>query len=136
MSRPERATVAGESLPARTIGPITQTDIVRFAGAGGDFNPLHHDPAYAQRAGFPTPIAMGQMHAAMAAGYVSDTFGIEYVQRIAVRFRSPLAIGDTLSISGTVDRIEDDGTAHVELMATTEQGTVLSGTAVVRVRHS
>ena len=43
----------GQHLDPRKIGPVTQTDIVRFAGAGGDFNPLHHDADYARAAGLP-----------------------------------------------------------------------------------
>ena len=57
---------------ARTVGPLTITDIVRFAGAGGDFNPLHHDVEFAARAGFPTVLAHGQLTAGLLAGWVSD----------------------------------------------------------------
>jgi acyl dehydratase len=49
----------------RTFGPVSQTDIVRFAGAGGDFNPLHHDREFAGAAGFERPIAMGQFTAGL-----------------------------------------------------------------------
>jgi acyl dehydratase len=48
-----------------TFGPVSQTDIVRFAGAGGDFNPLHHDREFAGAAGFERPIAMGQFTAGL-----------------------------------------------------------------------
>ena len=71
---------------------------MRFAGAGGDFNPLHHDPEYAQRAGLPGVIAMGQMQAGMLAAWVSDLAHVEHLLSYSVRFAAPLFIGDTLAV--------------------------------------
>lgn len=83
MTRAQVALDAGQQLETRTIGPITQTDIVRFAGAGGDFNPLHHDPDYARAAGLPGVIAMGQMQAGMLAAWIADLVA----SRISCRIR-------------------------------------------------
>jgi acyl dehydratase len=44
----------GDALPQRVFGPITRTDIVRYQGASGDFNPIHHDDDFAKSAGFPS----------------------------------------------------------------------------------
>jgi acyl dehydratase len=41
----------GDALPQTTVGPLSRTDFVRYAGAGGDFNPIHHDEPFAQAAG-------------------------------------------------------------------------------------
>ena len=43
--------------PPLEIGPITRTDIVRYAGASGDLNPIHHDEGFATSAGFPSVLA-------------------------------------------------------------------------------
>ncbi len=118
----------GDTHQGRVLGPITQTDIVRFAGAGGDFNPLHHDAEFARHAGFPRPIAMGQFQAGLLAGWVSDWLGVEHLRSIEVRFIAPLVIGDTISLSGEVTSVEqtDAGTvAVVELRATTDNDTVV-----------
>ncbi|MBY4573365.1 acyl dehydratase [Gordonia paraffinivorans] len=124
----------GQQLPSRRIGPITQTDIVRFAGAGGDFNPLHHDPEYARRAGLPGVIAMGQMQAGMLAGYLSDQVHVEHLLSYAVRFAGTLAVGETLDLQGTVTAVDAEaGTAEVELTATAGERTVIAGSATVRV---
>jgi 3-hydroxybutyryl-CoA dehydratase len=124
---------AGDTHPARTVGPLTQTDIVRFAGAGGDFNPLHHDPKFAARAGFPTVISMGQLQAGLLAGWVSDWLGVEHLRSFAVRFVAPVMVGDTLTLSGDVTAVEatPQGTlATVELRATKGGDTVVvSGSA-------
>lgn len=129
----------GQQLESRAIGPITQTDIVRFAGAGGDFNPLHHDPEYAQRAGLPGVIAMGQMQAGMLAAWVSDLAHVEHLLSYTVRFAAPLFIGDTLVLSGHVKSVEandDAATAALTLQTHAGDRLVISGTARVRVSPS
>lgn len=127
----------GDSHPPRTVGPVTQTDIVRFAGAGGDFNPLHHDPEFAARAGFPAVISMGQLQAGLLAGWVSDWLGVEHLRSFAVRFLAPVMVGDTLTLSGEVTAVEptpSGALATVELRGTKGPETVVvSGTARVHV---
>lgn len=135
MREPIEATV-GQALPERTVGPITQTDIVRFAGAGGDFNPLHHDPEFVESSGFPGVISMGQMQAGMLAGWVSDRFGIEHLREFEVRFVAPVFLGDTLTLGGTIVSIGEDAgetIAHLELAATGTKGPVVTGAALVVV---
>lgn len=113
----------GDAVNSRTFGPLTQTDIVRFAGAGGDFNPLHHDAQVARAAGFETPIAMGQFSAGLVAAVVSDWAGIVALRRLEVRFRAPVPIGTTLTITGVVTQVVD-GIATLELTATRDDGVV------------
>jgi len=123
----------GHALDERTVGPVTQTDVVRFAGAGGDFNPLHHDVDFARAAGFDPPIAMGQLTAGLLAAYLTDWCGVEQLRSYDVRFSAPLAIGRTVTMSGTVVSVSD-GMALVELIARDDLGTVLViGSAQVRV---
>lgn len=132
----ERITLSpGQQLPVRRIGPITQTDIVKFAGAGGDFNPLHHDADYAQRAGLPGVIAMGQMQAGMLAAYVADLVHVEHLRSFTVRFASPLQIGETLTLAATVDTV-DAGRAELTLAATVDDRVVISGSATVDVAEA
>jgi 3-hydroxybutyryl-CoA dehydratase len=114
----------------RTIGPISQTDIVRFAGAGGDFNPLHHDPTAARAAGFDDPIAMGQFTAGLLAAWVTDWCGIENLRRFEVKFTAPLRIGDTAELRG---ELEESGPAgwHLDLVVARGADILVRGTAVV-----
>lgn len=118
------------------VGPVTQTDIVRFAGAGGDFNPLHHDPGFVATSGFPGVIAMGQMQAGILAGWLSDTFGVEHVRSFGVRFVAPVFIGDTLTLGGTVvsiDETDGESLATLDLVASGDKGPVVTGSAKVAV---
>lgn len=135
MREPVLLTV-GQDLEPRSIGPVTQTDIVRFAGAGGDFNPLHHDPEYAVRAGLPGVISMGQMQAGMLAAWVADLVHVEHLLGFSVRFASPLQIGEILTLAGDVESIEttaDTAAADLSLQAKVGERVVVSARARVRV---
>lgn len=111
-----RALAVGDPIPERELGPVTQTDIVRFAGAGGDFNPLHHDPAFAEKAGFDTVIAMGQMQAGMLAAWLTDWCGVEHLRELEVRFLAPVRLGALLQFTGEVTAFTElDGEAVVRL---------------------
>ena len=140
LDRTIRPVQAGESdrPRPRTVGPITQTDIVRFAGAGGDFNPLHHDPEFSASAGFERPIAMGQLTAGLLAGWLTDWCGVENLLKYEVRFTAPLTIGDVVELRGvvtSVDDLEDGyGVATVELTAARGKDTLLTGRASVVVK--
>lgn len=126
----------GDVPDTRVVGPVSQTDIVRFAGAGGDFNPLHHDPEFVETSGFPGVIAMGQMQAGVLAGWVSDIFGVEHVRSFGVRFVAPVFLGDILTVGGTVVAIaETDGEsrANLDLVVSGTKGPVVTGSATVVV---
>ncbi|WP_448388335.1 MaoC family dehydratase [Microbacterium aurum] len=123
----------GDAMPERSTGPVTLTDIVRFAGAGGDFNPLHHDQAVASAAGFDGVISMGQYQAGLLAAAVSDWAGVENVTSFAVRFRRPVRVGDTLNMRGNVVAVDDDE-ARIDLSVSAGDVVVLTGTATARIR--
>jgi acyl dehydratase len=133
--RSPRVLLVGERADERRIGPITQTHIVRFAGAGGDFNPLHHDPDFANHAGFSGVIAMGQMQAGMLAGYVSDWVGIEHLHEFEARFVAPVHLGDMLELSAEVISVSD-GIATIRAAASVDGRPVVEGSASAAVAHT
>jgi acyl dehydratase len=117
----------GDSAEARTFGPITRTDIVRYAGASGDFNPIHHDQTFAENAGFPTVFSIGMFQAALLATYATDWLGARNVRRYTVQFREQVWPGDELTCSGTVVSVTPgDGGDQVEvdLVCTRQTGGV------------
>jgi 3-hydroxybutyryl-CoA dehydratase len=123
------ALVVGDA-STRSIGPITQTDVVRVAGAGGDFNPLHHDPAAAAASGFPAPIAMGQFTAGLIAGVVTDWVGVERLRSFEVRFSAPVALGSVIEIAAEVLSTHGSS-ATIAAHARVGNAVVASATAVV-----
>jgi 3-hydroxybutyryl-CoA dehydratase len=127
--------VPGQCPEPRTIGPLTQTDVVRFAGAGGDFNPLHHDPEFAAAAGFGRPIAMGQLSAGLLSGWLTDWCGVENLRVLEVRFASPVALGDSIALSCETVAVSAGPTGRdiieLELIARSGATTVVTGRAAV-----
>jgi len=130
-------TTVGETLPAREVGPVTATDIVRYQGASGDFHPLHHDDAFARAAGYPGVFAVGMLHAGYLASYCASAFGAERVRQFRVRFREQVWPGDTLTLSGTVTGVEPIASGDlvtVDVVATRQTGGV-AATATARLER-
>jgi acyl dehydratase len=120
----------GATAEPRTFGPITRTDIVRYAGASGDFNPIHHDEGFATSAGFPTVFSIGMFQAALLATYATDWLGAETIRRFTVRFSEQVWPGDELTCSGTVTAVEGNR-VEVDLVCKRQTGgTAIAGSAV------
>ena len=107
----------GDELPRAVVGPLTRTDFVRYAGAGGDLNAIHHDETVAQRAGLPSVFGMGMLHAGMLGNRLARWVGPDNIRSFSVRFTSQVWPGDELTFSGHVTRLkrQDDGQAHAEI---------------------
>ena len=115
----------GEKAETREYGPLTTRMFVRYAGASGDFNPMHYDAALAQSAGYPSVFAQGMLSAALLASFAVDWLGAENVRRFAVRFREQVWPDDVLSCSGEVTAIsvsESGRLVTAELTATRQTG--------------
>jgi len=106
----------GSSPHAREYGPISRTDMVKYQGASGDFNPIHHDEEFAKSAGYPSVFSVGMLQAGILAGFATDWLGAENVRRYSVQFREQVWPGDHLDCEATVRRrFEEDGERRVEL---------------------
>jgi acyl dehydratase len=121
----------GDTLPELVDEPLTRTDFVRYQGASGDMNPIHHDEGYARSAGFPTVFAVGMLGAGILGTYVAELFGPENVRKFKVQFREQAWPDDVLTYTGTVvARRENE--LDLELAATRQTGGVhLRGWATV-----
>jgi acyl dehydratase len=109
MTRP----AVGDSIPARDF-PIDRAALVRYAGASGDFNPIHWNERFARGVGLPDVIAHGMLTMATAVRVVTDWAGdpgavVEY----GVRFTRPVVVPDpdgaTLTVGGEVKDVRDNG---------------------------
>ncbi|MFF9675437.1 MaoC family dehydratase [Streptomyces eurythermus] len=129
----------GTELPARSF-PVTRATLVRYAGASGDFNPIHWNEKFAKEVGLPDVIAHGMFTMAEAIRVVTDWTGdpgavVEY----GVRFTRPVVVpnddqGALIEVSGKVAAKLDDHTVRVDLMATSAGQKVLGmSRAVVRL---
>jgi acyl dehydratase len=125
----------GDRGPAFAFGPLTRTDIVRYAGAAQDFNRIHHDEPFAIASGFPSTFAHGMQSAGILAAFLTRWFGPNRVRRYRVRFREVVYPGDLLTAEGTVLRVyEEEGErrAEVEIALLRQTGNpAVAGTAEV-----
>jgi acyl dehydratase len=125
----------GEALPEVRVEKLTRTDFVRYAGASGDFNPIHHDQNFAEASGNPTVFAMGMLNAGILSRVVTRFAGRPGVRSFKVRFATRVWPGDDVICGGKVTRkYEQDGEKRVagEVTAVNQKGeTVISGSFVV-----
>ncbi|MFF8385708.1 MaoC family dehydratase [Streptomyces kanasensis] len=120
----------GTELPARSF-PVTRATLVRYAGASGDFNPIHWNERFAREVGLPDVIAHGMFTMAAAVRVVTDWVGdpaavVEY----GVRFTKPVIVPDDeqgalIEVSAKVAAKLDDGRVRVDLTATSAGQKVL-----------
>ncbi|MFG2903660.1 MULTISPECIES: MaoC family dehydratase [Streptomycetaceae] len=129
----------GTELPAQSF-PVTRDTLVRYAGASGDFNPIHWNEKFALEVGLPDVIAHGMFTMAEAIRVVTDWVGdpaavVEY----GVRFTRPVpvpndGVGAVVEVSAKVAKKLDDRRVQVDLLATTGGQKVLGmSRAVVRL---
>ncbi|MEU8227819.1 MaoC family dehydratase [Kribbella sp. NPDC048915] len=131
--------LVGTELPPLTV-TFTRADLVRYAGASGDFNPIHWSDRMAAALGLPGVIAHGMLTMASAARVVTDWLDdpadlVEY----GVRFTKPVVVPDddkgvSVTFSATVDKVAE-GLAEIDITAVAGEEKVLGrARAVVRVR--
>jgi acyl dehydratase len=115
----------GEKAETREYGPLTTRMFVRYAGASGDFNPMHYDDLLARAAGYPSVFSQGMHSAALLASFAVDWLGAENVRRFAVRFREQVWPDDVLTCSGEITSIsqnENGALVTAELTASRQTG--------------
>ncbi|AVZ74727.1 dehydratase [Streptomyces lunaelactis] len=129
----------GTELPAQSF-PVTRATLVRYAGASGDFNPIHWNEKFATEVGLPDVIAHGMFTMAEAVRVVTDWVGdpgavVEY----GVRFTRPVVVpndetGALIEVSGKIAVKLDDNRVRVDLTAMSAGQKVLGmSRAVVRL---
>src|SRR5215472_13710106 len=131
----------GEVHTARLVEDLKRTQIVQYAGASGDYNPLHTDEVYTTKiAGYPSVFAHGMLTMGLTGQAVTALAGTENLLRFGVRFTAQVWPGDTLTVRSTVMSITDgDGGPAAEFSLSTvnaEGKEVMSGYAQVRLAGS
>ncbi len=109
------AVKAGDEIPKFVIEGLTRPDFVRYAGASGDFVPLHYDQTFVEAAGIPTVFAQGMFTAGLLSKALTDYAGIGNVRQFKVRFATRVWPGDTVTCTGKVtNKYEKNGEKLVE----------------------
>jgi acyl dehydratase len=112
----------GDEAPA-TSHKLTRTDLVKYAGASGDFNPMHHDEVAAQAAGMPSVFGHGMFSMGLLGSALTDYVGVGNVTRYQVRFARQTWPDEMLSSKIVVTgKREEDGKRLVDLSVTLSNG--------------
>jgi acyl dehydratase len=121
----------GDTGPTVVVEDLERQQFVKYAGASGDFNPIHYDEPYATAAGNESVFGQGMFTAGITSRVVTDWFDLADVASFGLRFQSRVFPGDTVVATGDVAEIDrDSGTVETELEARTTDGeTLLTGTA-------
>jgi acyl dehydratase len=133
----------GDALPPLSLC-VTRAELVRYAGASGDFNPIHWNERFAVGVGLPDVIAHGMLTMALAGRLVTSWTGDPAaVVGYASRFTRPVVVPDaddgvTLEVTGTVKAVDDENGARIATVAITAavDGKTVLARATARVRLS
>ena len=116
------------------VEDLTRTQIVQYAGASGDFNPIHHDETFATKAaGYPSVFAHGMLTMGLTGKLLTDWLGDGVLESFGVRFVGQVWPGDTLTARGTVKSIQEQGSeglVEIDLVTANQKGEpVVTGNA-------
>jgi acyl dehydratase len=128
----------GQTFSAVVVEDLKRTQIVQYAGASGDYNPLHTDEIFAtQAAGYSSVFAHGMLTMGMTGRMVTDLVGDGQLKRFGGRFLSQVWPGDDLTTTATVDAIHDtaeEPSVELSLRTVNQDGLeVFAGYATARV---
>ena len=100
----------GDEAPMFTVARLSRTQIVRYAGASGDFNPIHHDETFSIRAGNETVFAHGMLSMGLMGKMLTDWVGDGNLRNFRVRFVNRVWPTDTVRYQAVVtDKSEANG---------------------------
>ena len=128
----------GETREMLLVEDLTRTQLVQYAGASGDYNPLHTDEKFATEvAGYPGVFAHGMLTMGMTGRLLTDWMGDGRLTRYGVRFSKQVWPGDTLTATATVDAVREDGGtwfADLSVVTVNQDGDmVIKGSATARL---
>lgn len=128
----------GQTHEEVVVEDLKRTQIVMYAGASGDYNPIHTDEVFATKvAGYPTVFAHGMLTMGLTGKMLTDWIGDGRLETFGVRFSAQVWPGDTLTAKATVQAIREENGEHVvELALSTvnqDGREVASGTATARI---
>jgi acyl dehydratase len=128
----------GDTHTARLVEDLKRTQIVQYAGASGDYNPLHSDEVFTTKvAGYPSVFAHGMLTMGMTGKMLTDYVGDARLTKYGVRFTNQVWPGDTLDSTATLKEVKDEGGQKIAVfdVSTVNQDgvVVVSGYAEARV---
>jgi|SRR5450631_490505 len=129
----------GDALPPLVKSPMTHLRLVRYAGASGDFNPLHTDPKVGEEIGTGGIIAHGMLIMGFVGQLLSDYTGPGALRKFGVRFKGMTHLDDEITCTGIItEKYEVDGEGRIagKIQAVDQNGDVkVAGTFIAALPH-
>ncbi|WEG10812.1 MaoC/PaaZ C-terminal domain-containing protein [Pullulanibacillus sp. KACC 23026] len=120
----------GDALPPIELEPVSRLDLIKYAGASGDFNPIHTIDEEAKKAGLPGIIAHGMWTMGNLAKLFSPYYDSGFVKDYSVRFRHMVFLGDRLTLEATLSKIDGEDLTF-DVVTTNQEGkTIIKGKLV------
>ena len=128
----------GDTHEEVVVEDLSRTQIIQYAGASGDYNPLHTDEVFTTKvAGYPTVFAHGMLSMGVTGKMLTNLVGDGRLTKYGVRFVNQVWPGDSLTAKATVEAIrEEDGVSLVDLSVSTvnqDGAEVVKGSATARI---
>lgn len=125
----------GDESPELVVEDLERQDFVRYAGASGDFNPIHYSEPFAKAAGNPSVFGQGMFTAGVLSHMVSDWVGLENLRSFSTRFIEKVWPEDNITARGEVTEVdEDEKRLEADLWVENQDGTrVLQGSLVAEL---
>src|SRR5271165_632477 len=124
----------GDEIPRLVTAPVTHLQLVKYAGASGDFNPLHTDPKIGEAIGTGGIIAHGMLIMGFVGQMLSDYAGPQALKKFGVRFKGMTHLDDEITCTGTItEKYEENGEGRIagKLQAADQTGDIkVTGTFV------
>lgn len=99
----------GDSLPSVELSPVARIDLIKYAGASGDFNPIHTIDAAAEKAGLPGVIAHGMWTMGNLAKLFTPYLEEGFIQEYSVRFSGMVFLGDVVTLKAVLKKKTEEG---------------------------
>ena len=118
-----------DALPELVKAPVSRTQLVKYAGASGDFNPIHYDDEAARSGGLEGVIAHGMLSMGFLGQFVETAFGAGRYKRLEVRFQGMVKLGEVITCRGVVTGIvQENGREYAacEIEAVDSSGRVVT----------
>ena len=100
--------IVGDEIPEVIIEPLQQQDLIKYAKASGDYNPIHLDKNFANNIGLDNVIVHGMLIMAHLGKSIANSMTISYLKHFSVQFSSITTLGEKLICSGQVIKIEKE----------------------------
>lgn len=106
----------GNKGPSIVVENLDREDFIRYAGASGDFNPVHYDEPFAKKAGYESVFAPGMLIAGIASRFVTNWIGIRTLEAFSTRFAAQVWPGDTQQLTGRLSPLIMTKWLHLSIL--------------------